>query len=766
MTHRIGMSIALSLLTSLAGIARAEPKPPDVLIEDFEQGDYRDWVATGDAFGAGPARGALAGQMAVSGFAGKGLVNTFLKGDASTGTLTSPEFTLERNYVTFLLGGGGVEGKTCVNLLVDGKVVRTATGPKQGSETLAPAYWNVGEFRDKRARVQVVDDATGGWGHVLLDHLVQTDVAPVMENPVREVTAEKRYLLLPIKNGAAMRQMKIDVAGKAQREMAIELADAEPDWWAVLDVGAWSGKPLRLAVDLLPNGSRALAQVRQSDTPPEADGPAEAKHDDRPVFHFAPPRGWINDPNGMVFHDGVWHLCYQFNPYGTRWQNMSWGHATSRDLVNWEDRGVALHQQGGVMIFSGSAVVDHHNTSGFGRPGKAPIVAAYTGHRADGSRQTQDLAFSPDGGATWAKYAGNPVLDIANPNFRDPKVFWHAPSKNWVMAVVLADARKVQFYGSPDLKRWTHLSDFGPAGAPKKANWECPDLFQLPVEGTDGKEQKWVLHVGMGDGAVAGGSGGEYFVGEFDGATFASDEPLDTVRWTDYGKDFYASVTWDNVPAADGRRVWVGWMNNWRYANDIPTPAGWRGMMSAPRSLGLRRNAEGKLRLVQKPVEELRSLRGERRATPATKLEPGTVTITEDAGHAVEIVAEFTPTAGATAFGVKVWAGEGQETVVGYDAGRRELYVDRARSGNVGFHADFPGRHAAPLAPGADGKVRLHVLVDRYSVEAFGNDGEAAVTDLVFPRAGARGVRVFAAGGPVEYSLESWTLRRVPRAGE
>jgi fructan beta-fructosidase len=788
MAHRTLLAIALLLLLSSRVGAAAQAAPPDVPIEDFEQPDYRDWVATGTAFGSGPPRGALAGQMAVSGFAGQGLVNTFFEADASTGTLTSPEFTLERNYITFLIGGGGHAGETCVNLLVDGRVARTATGPKDGSEALAPAYWNVGEFRDKKVRIQVVDEATGGWGHVLLDHLVQTDTAPVMENASREVVADKRYLLLPIKNGGPMRRMTVAVMKRPPtREMAIELADGEPDWWAVLDVGAWAGKPLRLQVDVLPNGSKALEQVKLSDELPEANDAAARAG--QPVFHFAPPRGWINDPNGMVFYAGEWHLCYQFNPYGTRWQNMSWGHAVSRDLVHWEDLGVALHQQNGVMIFSGSAVVDQGDTTGWGPGGMfdttlgaafggvfgaaagagafdEPVFAAlYTGHRVDGSRQTQDLAFSLDRGRTWLKYNGNPVLDIDNPNFRDPKVFWHAPTKKWVMAVVLADERKVQIYGSPDLRKWTHLSDFGPAGAPKKLNWECPDLFELPVEGSEGKERKWVLHVGMGDGAAAGGSGGEYFVGEFDGTTFRSDAPLDSVRWTDYGKDFYASVTWDNVPASDGRRVWLGWMNNWKYANDIPTPTHWRGMMSVPRSLGLRRMAGGELRLIQQPVRELQSLRREHRAVPKTRLEAGTVTIEENAGDAMEIVAEFAPAQDATTFGLKVFVGGGHETVVGYDPAKQELFVDRTRSGNAAFHPDFAGRHAAPLQPGADGKIRIHVLVDRYSVEAFGNEGESAITDLVFPPDGARGIQVFSDRGAVDYSLDTWQLRGASGTG-
>jgi fructan beta-fructosidase len=750
MTHESRLAFGLVLCLSL--VARAQRA--DVVIEDFERDDYGAWVATGTALGPGPARGTLARQQAVSGFAGQRLVNTYFQGDGTTGTLTSPEFGIERNYVTLLVGGGGLEGKTCVNLQIDGKVVRTATGPKEGSETLGAVSWDVTEFVGRTARIQVVDAATGGWGHVLVDHIVQSDKPAAAAETSRVITAEKRYLLLPVRNGSAARRMTVAVDGSTEREFVIELADTEPDWWATLDVGAWAGKALRLDVDRLPSGSRGLAQVRQSDSPSAAGAAALSE---RPLYHFTAPRGWINDPNGLVFHDGEFHLFYQHNPYGTRWQNMSWGHAVSRDLVRWDDLGVALHQQGGVMIFSGSATMDAGNTSGFGAAGRSPMVAAYTGHRVSGGRQTQDLAFSNDYGRTWTKYAHNPVIDIDSKCFRDPKLFWHAPSRKWVMAVVLADERKLRFYGSVDLRRWEHLSDFGPAGAPRKPNWECPDLFQAPIEGSPNRESKWVLHVNMGGGAVAGGSGGEYFVGEFDGTTFRGDEPADTVRSTDYGPDFYAAVSWNNVPESDGRRLWIGWMTNLRYAGDIPTGRDWRGMMSVPRSLTMRRVGE-RLRLIQQPVRELQSLRERHRAVPLARLASGVAPLDDDAGDAVEIVAEFTPR-DARQFGVKVCAGDGHETIVGYDAARRELFVDRTKSGNTSFHRDFAGRHAAPLTPAADGKVKVHLLVDRYSVEAFGNDGESVVTNLVFPTAKGRGVQVYSVDGAVDYAVDLWRLR-------
>ena len=254
----------------------------------------------------------------------------------------------------------------------------------------------------------------------------------------------------------------------------------------------------------------------------------------RPQFHFSPAVNWTNDPNGLVYHDGEWHIFYQFNPFGDLWGHMSWGHAVSEDLFRWKHLPVAIPEEGDVMAFSGSAVVDHFNTTGFGLDGKAPIVAVYTSRTE--TDQTQSIAYSLDRGRTWTRYGGNPVLDAEDPAFRDPKVFWHQPTRRWIMAVVLADQRKVSLYGSPDLKIWTHLSDFGPQGAHPVRNWECPDLFELPVEGEPG-ETKWILQVDSGMGHPWLGSGCQYFVGDFDGVRFTNDNPPETALWLDWGRD-------------------------------------------------------------------------------------------------------------------------------------------------------------------------------------------------------------------------------------
>jgi fructan beta-fructosidase len=445
----------------------------------------------------------------------------------------------------------------------------------------------------------------------------------------------------------------------------------------------------------------------------------------------------MNDPNGLVYFDGEYHLFYQYNPFGDVWGHMSWGHAVSTDLVRWTHLPVALREEDGVMVFSGSAVVDRENSSGLcGAPGsRTPcLVAIYAGHGHD--KQTQNLAWSRDRGRTWTKYAGNPVLDIGSKDFRDPKVFWYEPTRRWIMVVALAELRKIRFYASEDLKSWKPLSDFGPEGY-TKGQWECPDLFELPVEGRPG-ERRFVLDVDVNPGAPLGGSADQYFVGSFDGTTFRNDNPPEQVLWADHGKDFYASLSWSDLPASDGRRVWIGWLGNWQYANQVPTSP-WRGMFTVPRALTLAARPEG-LRLAQTPVAELDTLRREHRSVSRRQI-TGTGPLDGIAGDALEIQAEFEPGT-AKSFGLKVRRGGAEETLVGYDVGAGE----------------FPGRHAAPLAL-ENGRIKLRALVDRSSIELFAAGGRTVITDRIFPGAGSQGVEVWAEGGTASLvALDAWRM--------
>ena len=494
----------------------------------------------------------------------------------------------------------------------------------------------------------------------------------------------------------------------------------------------------------------------------------------RPKWHYSAERNWLNDPNGLVYSNGTYHLFYQHNPHGEEWGNMSWGHATSTDLQHWDEQPVAIACDEQEAIFSGSAVVDVHNTSGFGIGGVPPLVAIYTSAYSPASplagRQAQSLAFSTDDGATWTKYAGNPVLDRASADFRDPKVFWHdgAAGSYWVMVAVEAVHHEVVLYKSADLLTWEYLSTFGPANATEGV-WECPDLFELPVDG-DASNTRWVLVVNLSPGGIAGGSGGQYFIGTFDGVTFRSettvtdgvqtdDSRMADYGWLDWGRDYYAAVSFSNVP--DGRRLMIGWMNNWQYAASTPSD-GWRSAMSLVREVRLVCRG-GRPVLVQEAVDPFHPHGTEVFALARQPLADGVTWLPAEAfGDVLRIDADFEPGA-AGRVGLVLRAGgdtgsetggesgstsgpgAGARTVLAYDCRTAELSLDRTESGNVGFHESFPSveRVAVSLE---DGRLRLRVFLDRCSVEVFAQDGLATITDLVFPANSGTAVGLLAEG--------------------
>jgi fructan beta-fructosidase len=465
-------------------------------------------------------------------------------------------------------------------------------------------------------------------------------------------------------------------------------------------------------------------------------------------FHFSPARNWTNDPNGLVYYKGEYHLFYQYNPFGDTWGHMSWGHAVSPDLVHWKHLPVALSEENGEMTFSGSAVVDWNNSSGLCR-NQDCLVAIYTGNS---DHQSQSIAFSNDRGRTWTKYKGNPVIDPGLRDFRDPKVFWHEPDRKWVMAVALPTEHKVRFFGSADLKRWTVLSDFGPAGATDGA-WECPDLFPLPV---DGGQVHWVLSVNINPGGIAGGSGNQYFVGRFDGTRFSNDNPASQTLWADYGKDFYASQSYSDIPPADGRRIWLGWFSNWLYAAKEPTHP-WRCAQSIPRVLRLNM-IRGSIRLVQEPIAELASLRGDH-----LHLGPGNVAeanqrLAEFQSKSYEIDAEF-DTGTADEVGFRLRMGTAEQTLAGCDLKNAGVFIDRTKSGLVNFSEDFAGRHAGPIGLPSH-RVKLRIFVDRSSVELFANDGETVISDRIFPSPGSTRLQIYEQGGSARVvALDVWKLK-------
>ncbi|GGJ59830.1 fructan beta-fructosidase [Anoxybacillus voinovskiensis] len=480
----------------------------------------------------------------------------------------------------------------------------------------------------------------------------------------------------------------------------------------------------------------------------------------RPQFHFSPERQWMNDPNGMVYYNGEYHLFYQYHPNGITWGPMHWGHAVSKDLIHWEQLPIALAPDEHGMIFSGSAVVDWNDTSGF-FDGKSGLVAIFTHAdtypNSDSPRQRQSLAYSKDNGRTWEKYEGNPVLtDESITDFRDPKVFWHKETNQWVM--VLAAGQTVRLYTSPNLKDWDFASEFGENQGSHQGVWECPDLFELAVDGNP-NHKKWVLFVSIGDNpAYEEGSRTQYFIGSFDGKTFTNEYAPEETLWVDKGRDNYAGVSWSDIPQEDGRRIYVGWMSNWKYANVIPTKE-WRGAMTIPRVLSLKTTKDG-IRLVQTPVKELQVIRDKAIFLNSEIITPNENILSNELGNQLEIIAEFELDT-ATVFGFKVCKSAYEETIIGYDTEKREMFIDRTKSGDSSFHESFVGVHNGNLVP-QDNKVKFHIFVDWSSVEVFGNEGELVITDLIFPSPESNQIELYAKGGKVKLnSLELYMLKSI-----
>lgn len=680
---------------------------PDRVLADFEGEDYGRWTASGTAFGRGPARGTLPGQMSVDGFVGRGLVNSFAGGDPSTGTLTSPPFTIEHRFIRYLIGGGGWAGATCMNLIVEGKAVRTATGPNTepgGSERLEPSAWDVSDLLGKIARIEIVDRATGGWGHINVDQIVLTDTRPPgpPRAASRELLLERRFLLLPVKTGAPKRRVALHIAGQIEREFEIELAD-EPEWWAHLDVGQWRGKPATLHVDRLDEGSRALARVTQSD---EIWQPDRVYHEPlRAQFHISPRRGWNNDPNGLVYSQGEYHLYFQHNPYGWGWGNMHWGHAVSPDLVHWRELPIAIYpRRFGDWAFSGSAVVDRANTSGWKRGDNDLLVAAYTS-----TGRGECIVYSQDRGRTWTEFEGNPVVKHQG---RDPRLLWHEPTRRWVMAVYdeAENQRWIAFYTSNDLKTWTFRSRI--AGF-----FECPDLFELPMEGATGT-RLWVLTA----------ASSEYMLGDFDGETF---RPRTAKLPGHRGRGFYAAQTFSNEPR--GRIVQVGWLQT--ETRGMP----FNQAMSLPMTLSLRTTPDGP-RLAWQPVEELGALRSRKIAAFSGLLKPGDDPLAGASAELIEIRMEFSPSARSTV------SLDVRGVAITLDGAKRELKV---------------GAVSAPLPMTAARRTEdLIVYADRTALEVFASDGLVYVPLPTNLDPAHRGVRVRVAGDPVPVtSLEVHELR-------
>ncbi len=496
----------------------------------------------------------------------------------------------------------------------------------------------------------------------------------------------------------------------------------------------------------------------------------------RPQFHFSPKEKWMNDPNGMVFFEGEYHLFYQYYPDSTIWGPMHWGHAISKDLVHWEHLPIALYPDSLGYIFSGSAVVDWNNTSGFGSKDAPPLIAIFTYHDIEGERantttfQSQAIAYSTDKGRTWIKYAANPV--VPNPgirDFRDPKVIWDADSEQWVMVFAAQD--RVKIYGSRNLKEWQHLSDFGAEYGDHGGVWECPDLFPLYLEEED--KTYWVLLLSINPGGPNGGSATQYFIGDFDGKQFILDDRFETsvektavgkeqAVWLDYGRDNYAGVTWSDIPEADGRRIFIGWMSNWDYANVVPTER-WRSAMTLPRTLALVSSAAGP-RLRQEFVGELNGLAVDQQKRTRQTVEDTINLIQQMPGESVLARLQLrvdSISAGITSFGIMLANSEKEYFLMGYNVAKQYFFSDRRTAGKHSFSDKFAeGVHTAPFQ--FDGETMdMDIIIDRSSIELLSANGRVALTDLVFPSRDFHQVVFFTDDGSVEVTATVTNLRSI-----
>lgn len=561
------------------------------------------------------------------------------------------------------------------------------------------------------------------------------------------INPTQKYLILPVEDKAPGVSVSVIADDVLIETLTVCLAINKVDYTVPYDLSKYAGKHvvLRFAMSPLERGG-ARPKVKEAifSSKLALANSYDASNKEtlwRPVYHFAPQWGWMNDPNGMVYKDGEYHLFYQYNPYGSRWGNMNWGHAISRDLVSWEHLPVAIAPDGLGTIFSGSAVVDKNNTAGFGA---GAIVAFYTQASA---RQMQSIAYSTDNGRTFKKYAGNPVLTGDVADFRDPKVSWHEGTQKWILT--LAVGQEIRFFSSPNLKDWTYESNFGEGQGCHDGVWECPDLFELPVVGTN--QKKWVLIVNINPGGPFGGSATQYFVGSFDGHKFVNESPKAT-KWMDYGKDHYATVTWSNAP--QNRVIALAWMSNWQYANEVPTMQ-YRSSNSVPRDLQLFVK-DGETYMQSAPSPELLALRKNKVMDKSFSVGKD-YTIAQLMDNNVGTY-EITMTVRQKKQGnlsMRLMNEQGEEIEYRLDMAKRELTCIRDKSGVAGFSKDF----ITPTVTQVEGgDLQLRFLVDRSSVEAFVNDGRFVLTNLVFPHTPYNKVVFSATGGSV--SVKNFTVYR------
>ncbi|WP_304612129.1 DUF4980 domain-containing protein [Paramuribaculum intestinale] len=561
-------------------------------------------------------------------------------------------------------------------------------------------------------------------------------------NTIVRVNGERKYLLLPVQESHDDARINVLVDGRLDRTINVRLAKNRVYYYVPFDLTPYRGH--KVVMNVFTNQGRSSVREAADDACWNNISLADTfdtvnREKYRPAYHHTPLYGWMNDPNGMFYKDGIWHLYYQYNPYGSKWQNLSWGHSTSTDLVHWNHHPVAIQPDGLGMVFSGSCAIDRSSTAGYG---KNAVVGLYTS--ADAS-QTQSLVWSDDNGETFRTYAANPVLTLES-EARDPNMFWDDDARQWVLVLAHALEHEMLIFTSPDMKKWTLQSSFGKGIGAQEGVWECPDLFRLPVEGSG--EEKWVMLCNLNPGGPFGGSATQYFIGEFDGKTFKADVDADgniPTKWMDFGKDHYATVSWSDAPG--GRRTVIGWMSNWQYAAEVPTMQ-FRSANTLPREVRLFKVADGQIYLSSEPSPELTALRGSL-SLKVRKASVGRKSRTYVLPSANDGVCEIVFDVDARKSGaveIELSNSDGGKVVMMYDAVAHTLSFDRTKSGVVDFSQDFPAVTVAPTFE-TDNRISLRIFIDRSSIEVFGNNGNFVMTNLVFPTIPYTRLSVSARGG-------------------
>lgn len=547
-------------------------------------------------------------------------------------------------------------------------------------------------------------------------------------NTLVRVTGSGRYILLPVQETNDDASVSILVDGKPDRTINVRLAKTKVDYTVPFDLSPYKGR--NVVLNITTSQNRATVREAKEDAcwnnmSVTDSFPAANREKFRPAFHHTPVYGWMNDPNGMFYKDGVWHLYYQWNPYGSKWQNMTWGHSSSTDLINWQHHPAAIEPDGLGTVFSGSCAIDKDDTAGFGSDA---VIALYTSAAAS---QVQSLAHSNDNGNTFEIYPGNPVITLES-EARDPNMFWNEATGEWNLVLAHALEHEMLLFTSPDMKQWTLQSAFGKGLGAQDGVWECPDLFELAVDGSD--QKKWVLICNINPGGPFGGSATQYFIGEFDGKTFTPDRDADgnvPTKWMDYGKDHYATVSWSNAP--DNRRTVIGWMSNWQYAAEVPTMQ-YRSANTLPREIGLFRASDGEIYTSCTPSPEIGALRGnasvKKRSFTAGK-KSRTFALPDANGGICEITLEITPKKGVPV-NLTLANEAGNKVEMVYNPAESTFSFDRYQSGQTDFSQDFPAITTAPAFTDG-GNLRLRIFIDRSSIEVFEQNGRFAMTNLVFP---------------------------------